>query len=361
MGKITLNQDSLRPRREFKRHQIQPGSNIYRILPPFGDEATHNNYPYRKWSVVWMADPESGRRRPFALPPFEKGKMDPVSDYIKQLQDRIDQVKAALLAKGMTEEQTREKLKDLNDVVWQLRPKHGFYYNAVNKAGEVGILELRKTAHDALKREMFQYIKDYSQDPTSLDSADDDSGVWFDIHREGEKGDKNTEYLVKKSQVKVKKPTGGFAWEDDRAALPEHVSQNYNSLGYDLQALYQMKTHEELYALLLANLAEIVEKVPMARIAGFDPADLPAAPLPIQEMEIPFEPAPVVKPAKAPVKLALDISEEEDFSSILGTPQTVTHNTVVPTKLGSPIITKAKPTPVDNDDVFAMAESILNG
>lgn len=365
MANIKLNTDSLKPRREFKRHAIQPGHNIYRVLPPFGSEELHNNYPYKRWSLAWLVDPQSGRRRPFAVPQFEKDNPDPVTAFTRALADKIERAKTetvtAMIAKGIpqdkAEETVRVKLADANKLVWETRPKSGFFYNACNKAGEVGILELKKTAHDALKAEMYQYIKDYSQDPTALTSERDDSGVWFDFERIGEKGDKNTEYKVKKNQRKMKDADGQIVFRDDREALPEHVAQNYESLGYDIYGLYQAVTREELYAILMFNLREIVKTVPFARVDGFDPdlfdfgAAEAAAEAPVEQ--------PVVVAKTTTVKLAGLAEEEPDFE--------------LPVSKAAPTAAKPAPTPATpakaapvkapalaEDDIVAMADSFLN-
>ena len=116
----------------------------------------------------------------------------------------------------------------------------------------------------------------------------------------------------------------------------------------------------------MANIADILDKVPMARIEGFEPKAKAAVAVeeksPVME-DIPFEPDPVpAKPAKAPVKLALDV-EEEDLSSIMGTvPVKMAPAKTAPAKVAPAKAAPAKTTPVkDDDDVFALAESILNG
>jgi hypothetical protein len=361
MAQIKLNLDSLKARREFKRHAIQPGHNIYRILPPFGDETVHNNYPYKRWSIVWMTDVQTGRRKPYALPPFEKGSSDPISTYLTLLAKKIEAAKAVMTERGMTEDVIREKLADLNKLVWELRPKAGFFYNACNKAGEVGILEIKKTAHDALRAEMNQYIKDYSQDPTSLLSLDDDSGVWFDFIRVGEKGDKNTEYSVKKNQTKRKDERGKLIFEDDREALPEHIVQNFDNLGYDVFNLYQPKTNEELMVLLMTNLREIVKTIPAAKVEGFDPDTFDFSSAPVTPVEQPK----AVVPAKPVVKLALKEEAADEMDAIFGNTPTVVAKPAavqparpVATMAAAPV---AKVAPkASDDDIFALADSILN-
>ena len=366
MAKITINENSLKPRREFKRHPIQPGHNILRILPPFGDETVNSNYPYKRWSLAWFIDPTTGRKKPFALPAYKKDDPDPVSAYTKLLADKLDRVKKtaidSLINQGVDQVKAegivREKLVDASKLVWEIRPKQAFYYNAVNKAGEVGILELKKTAHDALKAEMYQYIKDYSQDPTSLFSEVDDSGLWFDIERVGEKGDKNTEYKVKKNQTKRKNERGILTFEDDREALPDHVVANYATQGYDVYNLYQEKTHEELYAILMFNLKDIVATVPLARIEGFDPDQFDFGV--VKQDASKNEEKPIVK-GKVPVKLAMVDEEDLEVDLSVSTADMPPVEFVPVTKelQLKPTVTLNKQT-LSNDDIVAMAESFLN-
>ena len=262
-NKIKINLDSLKSRREWKRHKVKDGHNVFRILPPFGEAS--NGYPYRKWQIIWgLADPENGRQRPFASS-MTSEQACPVTEYVQALKKRSETLKSQLQANGESEEAIKARLADLNKVINDLSPKTVYLYNAADKAGEVGLLELKSTAHKKMKTEMSQYINDYNQDPTSLNSEDDDSGLWFDIIRTGEGRD--TEYDVKKMQNKIKKATGGFSFEDDRSPLSDNIVANYNSLGYDLSTVYQLKTYEELKEVLEANMEALTEFCPDANLA----------------------------------------------------------------------------------------------
>jgi len=263
-SKIKINLDSLKSRREWRRHKVKDGHNVYRILPPFGE--TSNGYPYRKWSVIWgLFDPESGRSRPFASS-LTSEKKCPIFEYVQDLKKRAETLKGQLQAAGNSEEAIKDRLSSLNKLISDLNPKNVYVYNAADQAGEVGLLELKSTAHKKMKTLMSEYVTDYNQDPTSLASDDNDSGVWFDITRAGLGRD--TEYDVKKMQNKVKKPTGGFTFEDDRSPLPESVVENYANLAYDLTSIYQVKTYQELQEILDANMAAIVEACPDADLTN---------------------------------------------------------------------------------------------
>jgi len=260
MANISINMDSLSPKsfRKTTRHKIQNGNNILRFLPPFGEEA--NGYPYRKWNVVWgLIDPNSGRMRPFASPSTYEGRC-PVYDYLEILKQKVEDLKAA----GASE----EKLGELNKFISTIRPKSVYAYNASDKSGIVGVVELKSTAHKKVISLMNQYITDYNQDPTSLNSEPTDSGVWFNVLREGE-GFKTT-YDASKFQSATKDPvTGVPVFQDDRSPLAASVSESFDSVAYDLNNIYQKLSYDDLKDVLLANIESVSASLPEVLVPGF--------------------------------------------------------------------------------------------
>ena len=343
-SRIKLNLDSLKARKEWKRHKVKDGHNIFRILPPFGEAS--NGYPYRKWQITWgLTDPDSGRARPFASS-MTSEKRCPVTEFAYALKDRAATMQAQLKATGASDEEVKARLKDLNDLINNITPKTVYIYNAADKSGEVGLLELKSTAHKSMKEQMTKYIQDYNQDPTSLGSADEDSGVWFDVIRAGTFYD--TTYKVEKVQTLVKNGAQRSII-DDRGPLPEAVVSNYDNLAYDLTAVYQTKTYDELDAILQANLPNIIEAVP--------DADLSVQPSLGKLNGLIATPAKVTLPpvkAKPGAKVNLNLAGDDDESS--GTernasekPSTVSAQAGAKSSVG-----------VTNDDFLADAESILN-
>ena len=338
MSKISINLDSLKPKKEWKRHKIKEGHNVFRVLPPFGDTA--NGYPYRKWMVIWgMLDPESGRARPFASS-LTTEKQCPIFEYVDALQKKAEGMKAKLQAGGASKEDILEALKPLNKVISTLRPKTVYAYNAIDKAGVVGILEVKATAQKKLKELMMTYIKDYNQDPTSLNSETEDSGVWFDFIRTGQYFD--TEYDVEFVQTKSK-VNGVLTKVDDRSPLPDNVVENYADLAYDLSSIYQVKTYDQLQEILMANLKNIVKECPEALIAGWDDFSN-AAEIKSEDTDDgprtrqAAKPAATAKPAAKNVHL--NLADEDDG----GTDE-------------APAATVAAS--AEDDDIFALADSIL--
>ena len=336
---LRLNLESLKERKEWKRHAVNPGENIYRILPPFGENS--DGYAYKRWVIAWLADPQTGRRRPYASPRSFGEDACPVSEYVSLLEKKKEKLEAALKGRGASREETKEALKSFNDVLWNIKPKASYVYNACNKAGEVGLLELKKTAHDAMKKQMMQYVTDYGQDPTSLVSEPDDSGIWFKIRRDGEGTD--TEYSVAKNQSK-KKTAEGIVWVDDRDSLPTNVMENYDSLGYDLTTIYKRHSYDELRQVLLANLANLYAQYPEARMDGFDAGS--------DEEEEVIAPIPKLKTTpKNAISTRFDDVDDLDGED---EPKVVSKSKVV---TAAPKISKSQH---QDDEIFAYAESLLD-
>jgi hypothetical protein len=344
-SKIKLNMDSLKSRREWKRHKVKDGHNVFRILPPFGEAS--NGYPYRKWQIIWgLTDPESGRARPFASS-MTSEKRCPVTEYVNELKKRADEIEAKLKASGADKDAVTDRLKDLRELINDLSPKTIYIYNAADKAGEVGLLELKSTAHKDMKTKMNQYIQDYNQDPTSLNSADDDSGVWFDITRQGLGRD--TEYAVNKCQTRVKNGAA-LSFVDDRSALPDSVIENYDNLAYDLTSVYQIKTFDELSDILAANMDGIVQMVPEANLSAAIDLNGNSTVKSTTAAQTTTNSKPVSTGTKT---IALNLDDSEDD---LPVETQVARPTTTAQTAKKPVSTLAS-----GDDFMAEADAILNG
>lgn len=327
-SKIKINLDSLKTRREWKRHKVKDGHNVFRILPPFGEAS--NGYPYRKWQIIWgLFDPESGRARPFASSMTSEKKC-PVTEYVTQLKKKAETLKMQLAQAGMSEDESKERLATLNKLIADLNPKTVYIYNAADKSGDVGLLELKSTAQKKMKSVMTEYIQTYNQDPTSLNSEETDSGVWFDITRQGLGRD--TEYDVKLVSIKSKNPqTGKITFEDDRSPLPDSIVENYDNLAYDLGSVYQVKSYDELTEILEANMLSLIEACPDADLG----ADIQPA----------TKAAPVTKAAAKPTgskPVTLKMDDDGDADAAPVNARTV------------------KQTNVADDDFLAEADALLN-
>jgi hypothetical protein len=347
MAKVTINMDSLKSNRDYIRHKIGDGNNIYRILPPFGDIEKHNNYPYIRWSIAWLQDPKSGKRLPFATP-LTDGEVCPVQEYNDALNTFIEDKKAELKADGNSDADIKVELDGLRTIQWQLRIQHVYAYNACDQSGQVGILELKSTAHKAMKKMMGVYIKEHGQDPTSLSCEEDDSGVWFNVLKEG-KG-KDTEYSVVFNQTR-QKMNGQLVKIDDRSALPDHVSSNYETLAYDLTSIYRRKSYDELKELLMFNIAILVKEVPEAALPGYE--------VEVEEVAPVRKPAPKVAVTPAPkAKVVLNLADDDEDEEVAPVRKPAPKVAVTPAP--KPVQKRAvEAAPFDDDELSALTNEIL--
>ena len=370
MAKITINTDSLKPRKEWKRHKVTAGDNIHRILPPWGDLELHQNVPFKKWSVIWgLTDPETGRMRPVNSPSNSEERKCPVYDYLDILTKKVELLKEQYKAKGLSDDQVKEQLAGVNRILWEIKPKTTYAYNAVDQSGTVGILEIKTTAHTAMKKRMMEYINVYSQDPTTLNSEADDGGVWFNITREGER--KDTKYDVVFHQTREKDAQGRLVSIDDRSALPTNVVENYEDLGYNLFTLYKTPTYEELKSALILNLNEMAKDSPDLLIPGFTLADLPAPPAAVAQQAAPVAQAASVVQGKKPVQISLG---EPDETAPFATTTPVVQQAVVQAaapvaQAAAPVAQAAAPVAqavsapsaqMSDDEFMTMANGLLN-
>lgn len=340
--KIAINMDSVKTRKDWKRFKLQDGANVYRILPPFGDAEVHKGYPYRKWSTAWLTDPATGKLRPFATPQTE-GKECPIKDYSELLAKKIKEVEAKLLQKNLSKDQIKAKMEGLNKAQWQIRVNHTYAYNAANKQGEVGILEVKSTAHKGIKKLMMDYITEYSQDPTSLDSdTNDNAGVWFNITKSGSL--KDTSYEVAFNQIKEKSSDGKIYKVEDRSPLAEGIVDAYEDLAYDLSAIYVRKNYEEMKEILLYNLALMAQDYPEVVLPGYDVegVNVPESEVVAEEEEVVVA-APVKKKVNVAIKLD-DLDDEDDD---------------IPVRKAIAPVVQAKPKAKSSFDAMAMADEIL--
>jgi hypothetical protein len=261
-----------------------------------------------------------------------------------------------LKARGLDDKavQKHPKFARLAKFVRDVSPKTVYLYNAADKAGTVGLLELKSTAHKDMKEKMNKYIRDYNQDPTSLNSADDDSGVWFDVTRSGEGF--GTEYAVNVVQTAVKMGNK-IMKEDDRSPLPEALVQNYDNLAYDLSAVYKVNSYNDLNEILQANLDTFYKVCPEADLTL--PVDLDAEDA--DEEEAAAVGAATVKTAhnkvaqttatstvrsSGKVPVALKLQDDDDEEAVVKTP-----------------VKKAVPAAavMDDDEFMRQADAILKG
>lgn len=217
-----LNLDGMKTgtKRDITRFKVTEGSHIYRILPPFGTD--HQRKASRQIQLHWGFYKADGTTSPLPCSyPFEG--TCPICNHVKDLEGMADKEKSL----GNTE--TAEGiLKDVSGI----KVKRSFLLNAANKNGEVGVLEIPKTAHDQMIELMREYLNKYGKNPTSLKD-----GVWFVFSRSG-KGF-NTTYKVSINKSMVTLEDGDQVEKVDRSPLAQNIQDNYEQLAYDIHTMYK--------------------------------------------------------------------------------------------------------------------------
>lgn len=349
MTKIKINMDAFKSNKKTERIKIEDGSNILRFLPPYGEQS--NGYPYQKYSVIWgLRDPNTGNTRPYLSTYMFEGEC-PVFQYLDALKAKVDKMTETLRQKGLSEEKIRDYLKDTTKFMSDIKPKTAYAWNAVEKSGKVGIVELKTTAHKKLCKLMNDYVRENNQDPTSLNSDKDDSGLWFNITRTGKNF--NTEYDVFKYQVSKRTPEGTI-YLDDRSPLPEAVVADFESYAYDLTTIYNKKSYNELKDILIANLSHMIQTNPHLKIDGWYIADAEPMKEATPKQDIVTKQEPQVQRVSKPmpkIEEFDDVSDEDDYVAPKLAPKPV--QKVQP-------IAKPMQAEMSDEDIINMADELFN-
>jgi len=286
-----LNLDGMNSsnRRDINRFKVTEGSHVYRILPPFG--TNHKNVPSRKVELHWGFFKKDGKPSPVPCSYATEGYC-PICDKVKQMEALANRSKA-----NGNEEECKAILEDAS----KIKSKRSFLLNAANKNGEVGILELTKTAIDQLVELMKQYQNKYGKNPVGLAT-----GVWFVFSRSG-KGF-NTKYGVEFHKTIITLPDGDQVEKLDNSALAPNIVENFDKLAYDIHKMYAPVSSGDLAKILAGSpVDEVIVKKSKEDSEDEAPAAAPAAKA---------APAAVAKPAPAP-KAAPAPAPAEDVDDIM--------------------------------------------
>jgi hypothetical protein len=228
-----------------RRERIKDGVSCYRILPPFG--TNHGGSLFHKYTMHWGFIGNNGKERSVGCSYPHEG-FCPVCAQVRQAEDELKRAEA---------NGNDSSAKELKEYISKFRARRFWLYNAVTSDGRVVMLELGKTAHDALAKKILEACrrKVGAFDPVSLES-----GVWFEFTRTGKMFD--TEYSVDFKKTSVTLEDGSVADKPDRSPLPpELLAQireelknsgevQYGSLMQDIHTAHDPVTAIELKKML---------------------------------------------------------------------------------------------------------------
>jgi hypothetical protein len=233
---------------QTKRFNLKEGSNLYRVLPPFGSLSQSGEIA-KYWSVYWLTDSNNRKR---AVPTiFKKAKdgrviqNDPIKDKLDAMTAMVDQAEKNGENPAVVE-QMRKKLSDYN-------LDKAYYLNALSPSGEIGVLKIRYTAYQAL----LEKLKKLAQDGIDAINAGQGNGVFFDFRKV--KDEKNrTSYAVDVGTRTQRDPMSNkVTVEYLSAPIDDVVLGRMESEARDLGAMYQYKSIEEMAVLATLDPAAV--------------------------------------------------------------------------------------------------------
>lgn len=240
MSKVGVyNPDNIGSSRvQTKNFYLEDGSNLYRLLPPFGNLAkTGGLYAYHQ--VYWLVN-AAGKKRPIETR-FRKSK-DGTVLVSCPLHDKITAVTAQLQAivdnpnsKESQKEAAKNKLKGLN-------LDKAYYLNVMDKNGEIGVLKMKISMKGDLENVLKQ-LRNEGVDPIN---PGPDNGVFLDFKRIRDEQGK-VKYTVDVSRVTKKDPnTKRITQEYDYAPIDETVIERMENEARDVTKLFKELSDMEL-------------------------------------------------------------------------------------------------------------------
>lgn len=223
-----------------KREKVKEGISCYRILPPYGTSA--NGSLSHRYTVHWGFMGANGKERSVTCSYPTEGYC-PVCQRVREAEDELKRAQA---------NNNEVKAKELEKYISTFRAKKFWLYNAVTADGRIVMLELGKTAHDALNKKISEAVR---RKVGAFDPTSPETGVWFEFSRTG-KG-LNTEYSVDYKKIAVDLGGGNFADKPDRtpldSALVEQIKAALAGTGggmHDIHVAHETSTSQSLRELM---------------------------------------------------------------------------------------------------------------
>lgn len=230
------------------RFYLQPGSNLYRILPPAHSLSTENKIA-QYWSIIWLTAP-NGKKYP--VPSIlKKGKNGEVlvrDPLIEKIESIAEMIKKATAINDIGAVQT---LKEMQSKIYN---KKFYALNAMNINGEVGVLHLPYTAYQSLQNKLKELFNN-GIDPIGIGP---DKGLFFDFKRTSDERGR-VMYSVEVA-TKLQKNGAVPQLEYIRAPITESEAAILEQQVEDLTTLYRPVSPQDM-ALLASMTQEAFDAV----------------------------------------------------------------------------------------------------
>lgn len=224
------------------RFYLKDGSNLFRVLPPFGTLA-EKGIIAKYYGVFWVEGTD-GKKRPVPsiLETKSNGKNQPKTILVRDpLLEKIEALKNSLAA--MKQSGADPAVTEaLERKLYGLYLDKAYYLNVISPSGEIGVLKLRYTAFQNLKTRLEELDKD-GIDPINSGKG---NGVVFDFKKiKDEKG--KTVYPVDIAMKTYKdQATGKFISEIQQLEIDENTLKRMENEASDLNSLFRVLAPEEV-------------------------------------------------------------------------------------------------------------------
>lgn len=257
-----------------KYFRIQEGkSNIYRVLPPFGSLAESSPTKIAAYHAIFFLKGASGKNRPVKTI-MEKGRD---GTYLRRcpIFDKVEALKVQLNAIAQDPNYDQNLVKAKAEQLDSLRLDKSYYVNVMNQAGEIGVLSMRYTAYQSLKKRLEELASE-GIDPIS---PGPNNGVFFDFKRyKNDQG--RVVYEVETSTRTKRDETGRPVKEYNWAPIDDQVLKRMETEASDLGKMYKTFSLEEMNLLATLDpktIDSVLAKPEAAKEDEFDGDDFDAA------------------------------------------------------------------------------------
>lgn len=229
-----------------KYFKIKEGSNVYRLLPPFGTLAKEG-----KWAVYervhWGYKGSNGSRQFVCIQVKDvKTKMikqacpecNKIADILSTYETKF---KLLTETKGQSEAEAKEFLKPLSDWLFTHNCNKKWFVNAINTQGEIGRLEMPHKMFTALQNKIGELLK------RKIDPIAVDGGVYFDLQRTGTKGQTTHAVEIVTEEVDV---DGEKLQKVKKAPLTQETIEKFKIEAHDLGGMFRQLTYNEIKRLV---------------------------------------------------------------------------------------------------------------
>lgn len=231
-GKFNPNNLDGRPKKN--RFKLSDGSNLFRILPPFGTLAKLGIIA-KYWAVYWVKDSRGKPKPVVSILQTDKDKRvitpDPMFDAVERLKKDLEALKAKKAPDAIIEA--------MQKTVDGLRIDKGYYLNVMSTTGEIGVLKLRYTAFQDLKRVLKKLEKD------RVDPINVGTGVFLDFQKLKDDQNKTVYKVEVHEKTYQDQTTKRFMKEMVEAPIDESTLQRMESEAFELATLYNIFSPEE--------------------------------------------------------------------------------------------------------------------